>query len=105
MRFMLRISAVLTLLALALMIWSVFQPTPMPVMLAMSFGQVLGTGAFALYALAILIDLRRSRRIRRETGLPLLREVLMPPDRADPDTSGSHQLPEVAADPKPEAPR
>jgi hypothetical protein len=105
MRLMLRTSAVLTLLALALMIWSVFQPTPMPVMLAMSLGQALGTGAFALYALAILIDLRRSRRIRRETGLPLLKEVLMPPERADPDTSGSHPLPEVARDREPESPR
>jgi hypothetical protein len=84
MKLMLRISAALTLLALALMVWSVFQPTPMPVMLAMSLGQALGTGAFALFGLAILIDLRRSRRIRRETGLPLLREVLMPPDRTDP---------------------
>lgn len=84
MRLMLRISAVLTLLALALMIWSVFQPTPMPVMLAMSLGQALGTGAFALFGLAILIDLRRSRRVRRASGVPPLRELLMPPEREDP---------------------
>jgi hypothetical protein len=87
MKLMLRTSAVLTLLALGLMIWSVLQPTPMPVMLAMSLGQALGTGAFALYALAILIDLRRSRRVRREEkGLPLLRDVLLPPDREEPPT-------------------
>jgi hypothetical protein len=54
-----RAAAVLTLLALALMMWSVFQPTPMPVMLAMSLGQALGTAAFAMFGLAILIDLRR----------------------------------------------
>lgn len=97
MKWMLRIAAVSTLLAIALMVWSVFQPTPMPVMLAMSVGQGLGTGAFALYGLAILIDLRRARRVpRSEKGLPLLRDVLLPPERTDPETSGSHPLPEAA---------
>jgi hypothetical protein len=103
MKLMLRLSAVLTLLALALMVWSVFQPTPMPVMLAMSLGQALGTGAFAMFGLAILIDLRRSRRIRRESGLPPLRELLMPPERSDPDTSGTHPLPDLGTSNKPEA--
>ena len=108
MRLLLRISSGLTLLALALMVWSVFQPTPMPVMLAMSVGQALGTGAFALLGLVILIDLRRSRRIRRESGLPPLRELLAPPDRFAPDVSGSHPLPPLPPpppEPKPEEPR
>lgn len=83
MRKLVRAAAVLTLLALALMMWSVFQPTPMPVMLAMSLGQALGTGAFAMFVLAILVDLRRSRRVRRESGLPPLRELLAPPNRED----------------------
>ena len=86
MRKLLRASAVLTLLALALMVWSVLQPTPLPVMLAMSVGQALGTGAFAMFGLAILIDLRRSRRIRRESGLPPFRELLAPPEREEPPT-------------------
>jgi hypothetical protein len=93
MRKLVRAAAILTLFALALMMWSVFQPTPMPVMLAMSLGQALGTSAFAMFGLAILVDLRRSRRIRRESGLPPLREVLMPPDRMSPDTSGTYPLP------------
>jgi hypothetical protein len=72
----LRFSAVLTLVALALMVWSVLQPTPLPVMLAMSVGQLLGTIAFALYLYVVLRDLRR-RVIRGEAILPpLFRRVL-----------------------------
>lgn len=63
-----RAAAVLTLFALALMVWSMLDPTPLPVMLAMSFGQLLGTVAFALYGLAVYKDLRRIRRERRESS-------------------------------------
>jgi hypothetical protein len=65
---LIRASAVLTLLALGLMVWSMVDPTPLPVMLAMSFGQVLGTLAFAIYGLAVYKDLRRIRRERRESS-------------------------------------
>ena len=67
---LLRASAALTLLALALMVWSMVQPTPLPVMLAMSVGQGLGTLAFALYGYAVIADLRRIRRGRRATDEP-----------------------------------
>lgn len=67
---LLQTSAVLTILALALMVWSMLEPTPLPVMLAMTVGQMLGTLAFALYGLAILRDLRRLRRARRESEPP-----------------------------------
>jgi hypothetical protein len=60
-------SAMLTFLGLALQLWSMFQPTPLPVMLAMSVGQGIGTLAFGLYGFAILIDMRRTRRRRRES--------------------------------------
>lgn len=63
----LRLSAVLTLVALALMCWSMAQPTPLPIMVAMSVGQGLGTLAFALYGFVIVQDLRRDRRARRES--------------------------------------
>jgi hypothetical protein len=63
-----RAAAVLTLIALGLMVWSMLDPTPWPVMLAMSFGQGLGTLAFALYGLAIYKDLRRIQRERRESS-------------------------------------
>jgi hypothetical protein len=58
-------SAILTLIALALMVWSVVQPTPLPTIVAMSLGQLVGTAAFALYLLAIVIDLRHDARMRR----------------------------------------
>ncbi|MBL8624585.1 MAG: hypothetical protein JNK64_24970 [Myxococcales bacterium] len=58
----LRASAVLTLVALAMMVWSVLRPTPLPVMLAMSLGQAVGTAAFGIYGWVVLADLRRIRR-------------------------------------------
>lgn len=64
---LLRISAVLTILALAFMVWSMVAPTPLPVMLAMSVGQFLGTVAFGLYGFVIVQDLRRVRRARRDS--------------------------------------
>src|SRR5262249_53729837 len=42
-------AAIMTLVGLALMIWSMAQPTPMPVILAMSVGQGLGILAFLLF--------------------------------------------------------
>ena len=67
---LLRVSAALTLIALALMVWSMLQPTPLPVMLAMSVGQALGTLAFALYGYVVIADLRRARRARRASAAP-----------------------------------
>jgi hypothetical protein len=58
---LLRVSAVLTLGAIALMAWALVDPTPLPVMLAMTGGQVLGTTALALYVYVIVRDLRRDR--------------------------------------------
>ena len=59
---LLRISAVLTLLGLALMAWSLVEPTPLPVMLAMTAGQALGTTAFGLYIFVVVRELRRERQ-------------------------------------------
>ena len=58
----LRVSAVLTLIALALMVWSMLVPTPLPVMLAMTVGQGLGTIAFGLYIVIVVRQLRRELR-------------------------------------------
>jgi hypothetical protein len=55
---LLRISAVLTLVGLALMVWSILVPTPLPVMLAMTVGQVVGTSAFGLYLFVVVRALR-----------------------------------------------
>lgn len=56
---LLQASAVLTLLALALMVWSMLAPTPLPVMLAMTVGQALGSLAFGAYVFVVVRDLRR----------------------------------------------
>ncbi len=65
---MIRAAAVLTLVALALMVWSMLDPTVLPVMLAMSLGQLLGTLAFGLYGIAVWKDLRRIRRERADAA-------------------------------------
>jgi hypothetical protein len=64
---LLRISALLTIVGLAFMVWSILVPTPLPVLLAMSVGQTIGMTAFGLYLSVILVDLRRSRRARRDS--------------------------------------
>ena len=64
---LLAVSGVLTLVALALMAWSMLVPTPLPVMLAMSVGQAIGTTAFALYIFVVIRDIRRDRQARRDS--------------------------------------
>ena len=64
---LLRFSAAFTIIGLVLMVWSLLQPTPLPVMLAMSVGQMFGTAAFVLDLISIVIDLRRVRRARRDS--------------------------------------
>lgn len=63
---LLAISGVLTLVGLALMVWSMLQPTWMPVMLAMTVGQLVGTTAFAIYLYVVVRDFRRSHAVALE---------------------------------------
>ena len=65
----LRVSAVLTLAGLALMAWSILEPTPLPVMLAMTVGQGIGCMAFGLYLYVVIRDIWRARR-EPSPGLP-----------------------------------
>jgi hypothetical protein len=51
-----RFACVLALLALGLVCWSVLDPRPVPVILAMSAGHVVGGSAFAFYLLAVILD-------------------------------------------------
>ncbi len=46
------------LVALALIIWSLVQPAPLPVIGAMSVGQLLGTLSLLFFLYAIVVDLR-----------------------------------------------
>jgi hypothetical protein len=54
-----RLACGLALMGLALLSCSVLFPTPLPVILAMSAGHVLGVAAFSCYLLAIVLDLAR----------------------------------------------
>lgn len=57
----LRAACWMTIFALALFVWSVFDPRPIPVMMAMSVGQGIGTLASLMFAYVIFTDLRRAR--------------------------------------------
>jgi hypothetical protein len=54
------------LAALALMTWQIFDPRVWPVMVAMSFGQVLGTVSLAAFAYVVVSDFRAQLRAGRE---------------------------------------
>jgi hypothetical protein len=49
------------LAALAMMAWSLFDPSPIPVIASMSLGQLIGTASFAAYLIVVARDLRRGR--------------------------------------------
>ena len=51
-------ACVLGLIGLALMTWSLFDQGWIPVMMAMSVGQGIGTLSFALFLVIVIIDLR-----------------------------------------------
>ena len=57
-----RFAAMLALAGLAIIAYSILSPRPLPVILAMSVGQMLGTAAFLCYLLAVILDVARSGR-------------------------------------------
>ena len=57
-----RLAAVVALLALACMTWSLLDPRPIPIMVAMSVGQGLGTVSLGLYAVVVIVEARRAAR-------------------------------------------
>jgi hypothetical protein len=60
-RRILRSACLFALAALALMVWSLFDPRPIPVVLAMSLGQLLGTLSLAAFVFVGVVDLRGRR--------------------------------------------
>ena len=59
----LRLSCWMTLVGLALFVWSALDPRPVPLMVAMSIGQAIGSAAFAIYVLVIGVEfIRRERK-------------------------------------------
>ena len=67
---LLRWAAILALLGLAFIVWALLDPMPLPVIFSMSVGQVVGTISFALYGLAVALDLRRGGRPPPERDPP-----------------------------------
>jgi hypothetical protein len=70
------------LAALALMVWSLLAPTPMPVLVAMSAGQALGTLSLLAFLGVVAADLRQAH---------LERELISP--SGDVPTSSDRPLP------------
>jgi hypothetical protein len=62
---LLRIASMLALVALPLMVWSLFDPTVWPVLVALSVGQGLGTLSFVLFLVAVGRDLHVQRNLAR----------------------------------------
>lgn len=65
---LLRFACVLALVALPLMVWSLFDPTVWPVLIALSVGQGLGTLSFLLFLVAVARDLHLKRKLMAETA-------------------------------------
>jgi hypothetical protein len=65
----LRVACVLGLVALPLMVWSIFDPTVWPVLVALSLGQAVGTVSFLLFLVVVARDLALARRLRSD-GIP-----------------------------------
>jgi hypothetical protein len=100
---LLRWSAVLTLVGLALMLWSIFEPRAMPVVLAMSVGQGIGTLAFAMFGWVVLTDIRRTRALARRAlarGVTVAEDSSSQPSASDAKPSASDAKPS-ASDAKP----
>ena len=63
-----RAAGFVTLLALAIMAGSILVPKPLPIILAMSLGHVVGIAGFGLYCLAVVLDAKRASS--RRSGPP-----------------------------------
>lgn len=61
---LLRVACVLGLVALPLMVWSIFDPRVWPVLVALSVGQIVGTTSFALFLVVVVRDLDLVKRLR-----------------------------------------
>ena len=67
---LLRVACVLALVALPLMVWSVFDPRAWPVLIALTAGQALGTISFLLFIVAVGRDLQLRRRLSGSSTPP-----------------------------------
>jgi hypothetical protein len=88
-----RAACVLSLAALALIVWSLLDPSPIAVIVAMSAGQALGTASLALFVLAILSDLRRAHVLDTsdETAAARAAGEIPPPSLSTPPRADSSE--------------
>jgi hypothetical protein len=61
-----RLACVGSLVALALIVWSLLDPQPLAVIVAMSIGQGLGTLSLVLFILVVIGDMRRAHLLDRD---------------------------------------
>jgi hypothetical protein len=69
-RRILEAASVTTLVALGLMIWPLAVPKPLPVIVAMTIAQGIGTISLAAYLWVVVSDIRTARRRARESSIP-----------------------------------
>lgn len=62
---LLRGAAILALVALPLMVWSIFDPRVWPIMGALTIGQGIGTFSFLLFLVVVVRDLDVVGKLRR----------------------------------------
>jgi hypothetical protein len=60
---LLQAACVLALVALGLIVWSLLDPRPLPVVAAMSVAQGLGTLSFVAFLAVVVADLRRGQAL------------------------------------------
>jgi hypothetical protein len=65
-RLLLSVACGLALFGLALMVWSIFDPRPIPVVIAMSVGQGVGTLSLLLYLFVVIADLRKAKVLDKD---------------------------------------
>ena len=66
-----RLACILALVALGLIAWSLVDPRPIPVILAMSLGQMIGTLSFVAFLGVVVLDLRSAERRSESRKKPL----------------------------------
>ncbi len=59
----LRLACVCALVGLALVVWSVLDPRPMPVILGLSVGQGIGTLSFLMFLVVVAVDLNVKEKL------------------------------------------
>ena len=63
-----RWACIWSLVALGLIMWALIQPKPLPVIVAMSVGQAIGTLSLLLFLGSIALDIRANYRLTRRTA-------------------------------------